>query len=194
MYSGNHSPCHPLDTLLGAVAGLAAREEVIFCFVGGGSEFGKVQRFAAERRLTNVVCLPYQPLDGLSASLSAADLHVVVMGDPFVGIVHPCKVYNVLRLGIPVLYVGPPRSHVTDLIPPDSIGQWSFVARHGDVEAVIHQIRRAADAGPRCYAAAIELGNEFAQERLMKRIVRVIEGRAETPATGTTEAADRAYA
>ena len=28
-----------------------------------------------------------------------ADLHAVVMGDPFVGIIHPCKIYNVLALG-----------------------------------------------------------------------------------------------
>ena len=29
----------------------------------------------------------------------------VILGDPFVGIVHPCKVYNVLALGIPFLLV-----------------------------------------------------------------------------------------
>ena len=126
MYSGNHSPCHPLDTLLGAAVRLAGRQDIAFCFVGGGSEYGKVQRFASERGLTNVVCLPYQPLDRLSASLSAADMHVVVMGDPFVGIVHPCKVYNILRLGIPFLYIGPAESHVTDLIQQGSQGYWSF--------------------------------------------------------------------
>jgi glycosyltransferase involved in cell wall biosynthesis len=38
MYSGNHSPCHPLDTLLGAARKLADRDEIAFCFVGGGSE------------------------------------------------------------------------------------------------------------------------------------------------------------
>src|SRR2546422_128742 len=43
MYAGNHSPCHPLDTLLGAALRLKAREEIIFCFVGGGSEQTKVR-------------------------------------------------------------------------------------------------------------------------------------------------------
>ena len=105
MYSGNHSPCHPLDTLLGAASELAGQPGIAFCFVGGGSEFGKVKAFASKHRLTNLVCLPYQPLDKLSASLSAADLHVIIMGDPFVGIVHPCKIYNILGVGSPVLYI-----------------------------------------------------------------------------------------
>ncbi len=116
MYSGNHSPCHSLDTLLKAALRLAGNSEIVFCFVGGGSEFSKVKQFQLHHGLQNIVTLPYQALDQLSSSLSAADLHVVVMGDRFVGIVHPCKVYNILHLGIPFLYVGPTESHVVDLV------------------------------------------------------------------------------
>jgi colanic acid biosynthesis glycosyl transferase WcaI len=90
MYSGNHSPCHPLDTLLEAARDLSSRSDIAFCFVGGGSEQAKVKSFAATNNLSNVMCLPYQPLAELSASLSAADLHAVVMGNEFAGIVHPC--------------------------------------------------------------------------------------------------------
>src|SRR5207244_4284333 len=81
MYSGNHSPCHPLTTLLEAATRLRHRSDIAFCFVGGGSEFETVRRFAARHTLDNIVTVPYQPLDGLAASLSSADLHVVVMGD-----------------------------------------------------------------------------------------------------------------
>ncbi|PYI89084.1 MAG: glycosyltransferase WbuB, partial [Verrucomicrobia bacterium] len=107
MYSGNHSPCHPLDSLMDAARRMAGQPQIAFCFVGGGSEFAKIQRFAEQHGLSNVRCLPYRPLDQLAASLSAADLHVVVMGDRFVGIVHPCKIYNILTVGVPVLYIGP---------------------------------------------------------------------------------------
>jgi hypothetical protein len=48
--------------------------------------------------LSTIHCLPYQPLDQLAGSLSAADLHVVVMGNVFVGLVHPCKIYNILSV------------------------------------------------------------------------------------------------
>jgi len=98
MYSGNHSPCHPLDTLLTAASALKEEQDIAFCFVGGGSEFARVKEFGTRRQLANIVCLPYQARDQIAGSLSAADLHVVVMGDAFVGITHPCKIYNALRV------------------------------------------------------------------------------------------------
>src|SRR4029079_6796353 len=132
MYSGNHSPCHPLDTLLEAARALHDRPEIIFCFIGGVSEQIKVRELATH--LSNVKCLPYQPLNELSGSLSAADLHVVVMGAEFVGIVHPCKVYNILSVGAPVLYIGPKPSHVTDVAAQQDN---FFLTRHGDTESVV---------------------------------------------------------
>src|SRR5882762_6868798 len=51
MYAGNHSPCHPLGTLLEAAQKMAPREDVVFCFVGGGSEHRKIRSFAAEQHL-----------------------------------------------------------------------------------------------------------------------------------------------
>lgn len=89
MYSGNHSPVHPLDTLIEAALQLRGDPGFAFLFIGGGSEFNRVKQIVAERQLANVRCLPYRPLSELSASLSAADAHVFVMGDPFVGLIHP---------------------------------------------------------------------------------------------------------
>lgn len=176
MYSGNHSPCHPLNTLIEAARALSHHSGIAFCFAGGGSEFRKVQELAREGGLRNIVCLPYQPLERLSASLSAADLHAVVMGDAFVGIVHPCKIYNVLRLGIPMLYIGPPRSHIADLVPVAPAGSWAGLVQHGDVRGVVGQILRAAAVGPRRYEAEVRLAQEFSQERLVRRLIKVIEG------------------
>lgn len=145
MYSGNHSPCHPLDTLLDAAGSLRERTDISFCFVGGGSEQRKVRSFAEAHKLTNIKCLPYQPLESLSASLSAADLHVVVMGDPFVGVIHPCKVYNIMAVGSPMLYIGPKESHVTDLAP--YMNGRLLTARHKDSESVIRHILTASRSG-----------------------------------------------
>lgn len=175
MYSGNHSPCHPLDTLLDAARALAHRPDIAFCFVGGGSEYGKVQRLAREARLGNLVTLPYQPLDQLSASLSAADLHVVVMGDPYVGIVHPCKVYNILRLGIPLLYIGPRESHIVDLLRFGSSDSWAHVFQHGEVQAVARCIEDCAQLGFRRFTEPMRLAVRFSQATLVRQLVELIE-------------------
>ena len=167
MYSGNHSPCHPLDTLLESALRLASRSEIVFCFIGGGSEQTKVQEFAVHHELKNVKCLPYQPLNDLSSSLSAADLHVVVMGEEFVGIVHPCKVYNIMSVGAPVLYIGPEPSHVTDIAAQQ--GRF-FLKHHGDVEGVTAGIFEAMQLRERqC------VGTAFSKEMLLPRFLGLIE-------------------
>lgn len=140
MYSGNHSPCHPLETFLKAALQLRDHSRIAFCFVGGGSEFPHVIQFARTHGLANIRWIPYQPFATLSASLSAADLHAVAMGDSFVGIVHPSKVYNIRRLGIPFLYVGPSASPVADFTPAGSF-------RHGDVDGVADFIAAASEKG-----------------------------------------------
>src|SRR5579864_8755623 len=171
MYSGNHSPCHPLETLVQAAERLAKNTDVAFCFVGGGSEFVKVKERARERGLRNVVCIPYQPMEKLSGSLSAADLHVVVMGDPYVGIVHPCKIYNVLAVKKPFLYIGPDQSHVTDIIGQSA----AYVSSHGDVEGVIANILRAKKNRAVDSQSGFHLEKTFSKERLLPQIIDAIE-------------------
>jgi glycosyltransferase involved in cell wall biosynthesis len=176
MYSGNQSPCHPLDTLLEAAFHLEDRKEIVFCFVGGGSEQAKIRDFSARYNLQNVLCLLYQPLNELSNSLSAADLHVVVMGERFVGIVHPCKVYNILTVGCPFLYIGPEESHIADIARNGRNSNIVYMVRHGDVLSAVKSISFAA-------ARWSEGRNEptsdrsltFSKQSLLPRMIEVIE-------------------
>jgi len=172
MYSGNHSPCHPLTTVLQAAQRLADRPDIVFCFVGGGSEFPTVANFAAAHNLGNIRCHPYQPLAELSASLSAADLHVVVMGDPLVGIVHTCKIYNIMCVGSPVLYIGPSQSHVMDIAAGNGIPL--YAAEHGDVDLVVSRIL-AGVHGAVPDSRMLERGRHFRQEELVPRFARLVE-------------------
>jgi glycosyltransferase involved in cell wall biosynthesis len=171
MYSGNHSPCHPLETLMEAAERLVGNEDIVFCFVGGGSEFGKVKERARNRGLHNVLCLPYQPIEKLSGSLSAADLHAVVMGDQYVGIVHPCKIYNVLAVRKPFLYIGPNESHVTDIIEHSD----GYVSSHGDVDGVVANILRAMQNTALGLPRGSEVQKLFSKDRLVAQMISAIE-------------------
>ncbi len=175
MYSGNHSPCHPLDTLLKAAEHFAGDASIAFCFVGGGSEFKKVKAWAGQGNKMNVVCLPYQPLDQLAGSLSAADLHVVVMGDPFVGLVHPCKIYNILSIGAPVLYIGPQPSHVSEIVATTSGAPPFFHAGHGEVDRLVKEIRRARAVGARSTRGGVRPSFSFAQAAVLPRLIAELE-------------------
>ena len=194
MYSGNHSPVHPLDTLLAAAERLQNDPGIVFCFVGGGSEWRKIEeKQKAESRkqraevgdpstinspLSTIQCLPYQPLDQLAGSLSAADVHVVVMGDAMVGLVHPCKIYNILSVGAPILYIGPEPSHVTEILARAGGQQLWGAARHGEVERVVAHIQRIRQAGlERTGHEFDRLAAEFSKESCLPRLLAVLESK-----------------
>jgi glycosyltransferase involved in cell wall biosynthesis len=174
MYSGNHSPVHPLDTLMQAADQLREETDIVFCFIGGGSEFSRVKKWAEKN--PNTLCLPYQPLDRLSASLSAADAQVVVMGDAMLGLVHPSKIYNILTVGAPVIYIGPEPSHVTEILAGTKSGHpWAGV-RHGaagELVRQIHQLRLNCAGKDRQPPAEVEA--HFSQATLLPRLVALIE-------------------
>ena len=180
MYAGNHSPCHPLDTVLQAAQELRERDDIVFVFAGGGSEQHKVREFARVNDLTNVLCLPYQPIEKLSALLSAADLHVVVMGARFLGIVHPSKIYNILAIGSPFLYIGPAESHLGDIIERLSDSSGAFHARFGEVHSVTRLIvdraegfrTRRAGSGS---VTPSPLAQEFSKAVLLPRLLAHVE-------------------
>jgi putative colanic acid biosynthesis glycosyltransferase WcaI len=177
MYSGNHSPVHPLDTLLEAAIRLKADQRFCFVFVGGGSEFGRLRGAAQAQGLTNIKFLPYQPIESLASSLSAADLQAVVLGRAMVGTIHPSKLYNILAVGSPVLYVGPERSHVSDTME-QSHGSGSYIrVDFGDAASLTAWL--AADwanwnEGGRTMVTAG--ARNYSQELLLPQLVRIIEG------------------
>ena len=134
MYSGNHSPANPLDTLIAAAESLQDESGILFLFVGGG--VGKKAVEASTAR--NIQSFPYQPLSELRESLSAADVHVVSIGDAVVGMVHPCKVYGAMAVARPILLFGPAENHINDILSSERIG-WHV--SHGDVDQAVATLR-----------------------------------------------------
>jgi len=111
--------------------------------------------------------------------LSAADLHVVVMGDKYVGIVHPCKIYNVLAANRTFLYIGPTESHVRDIIR-QAVGPGAYVSAHGDVDGVVANILHAMRCGTTVSPTTAELGKRFSKELLIPQMICAIEQSRDT--------------
>lgn len=137
MYSGNHTPANPLSTLLQAAERLKGHPRLQVLCVGGGQGKKEVEACIAAGN-SHVVSLPYQPLHQIKYSLSAADVHVVAMGDNMVGIVHPCKVYGAMAVARPMFLLGPVQCHISDLIHQHRLG-WHV--QHGDVDGAERAMR-----------------------------------------------------
>ncbi len=165
MYSGNHSPAHPLDTLLQAALQLREDDRLAFFFVGGGTGKRKIEAAIERGCPPNIRSLPYQPLATLRYSLAAADVHVVSVGDRTVGISHPCKIYGALAAGRPILLFAPRVCHATDIVGRHDVG-WHVA--HGDADEALETLRdiRRAPAG------RLEEMGRTAQELVRRRYSR----------------------
>ena len=137
MYSGNHSIAHPLDTLLDVANKMKADTRFQFVFIGEGVKKIQVQQFKQVHKINNILTLPHQPRDFIHVSLRAADLQVVVLGNNIVGLTHPSKIYTAMNLAIPILYIGPQPSHVTEMLPPE---KGNIIANHGEADLIVEKL------------------------------------------------------
>lgn len=176
MYSGNHSPANPIRTLLDAAERLQDDPRLVVMCIGGGGGKKEVEERVA-KGVKNIRSLPYQPFDRIRFSLSAADVHVVSIGDEVVGIVHPCKVYGAMAVSRPILLLGPSPSHVSDLIQKYRVG-WQV--RHGDVDGAVGVLREMM-AAPRAELeemgrrAVAAIAGSLSKRELMRRFCDVLQ-------------------
>ena len=154
-------------------------EGLRFVFIGGGVGKQRIDDWIAERRLTNASTLPYQPLDRIRFSLSAADVHLVAMGDAMSGIVHPCKVYGVLKVHRPVLAVAPAQSHVAEIAGAGA--GWRVAVDEPDAaEALFRRLvtpEGRAELAEKTAAAARE-ADRFTRERMCGAFCDAVEAAA----------------
>jgi len=177
MYSGNMSIASPLTTFLGAAVRLKDDPRIVFMFIGGGLGRKVVEQAIQRDSLTNVRLLPYQPMEQLKYSLSAADVHLVSLGDAMVGVIHPCKVYGAMAVARPVLVLGPSSSHLAELVETQRIG-WRV--GHGETAEAEALVRRLTSLPPTELEAMGErarrsLAERFSQAALRGRVADVIE-------------------
>lgn len=116
MYSGNHGIALPLETFLKAAVRFKHDPRVAFLFIGDGVRKKEVEATIREHGMANMLSLPYQPLSQLRFSLSAADAHLVSVGNESVGTIHPCKIYGAMAVARPIILLAPDPCHVSDLV------------------------------------------------------------------------------
>jgi len=193
MYSGNHGLALPLDTILRAAVGCKDDPRAMFVFIGDGARKHEVDDCIREHGLTNMLSLPYQPMERLRYSLSAADVHLISVGDGMVGVIHPCKVYGSMAAGRPVLLFGPDPCHVSDIMHEGGIG-WHV--SHGDMDGAIEAYRAAMDLPAEELAAMGARARKMvdttlSKDRLCGRFCDVVAGDARASGGGYSRSSGR---
>ncbi len=148
MYSGNMGLSQRLDQVLDVAEQLKDCPEIVFALVGDGADRRQLERLAAEKRLTNVRFLDYQPRTRLAESLSAADLHLVILRPEITQLLMPSKLYGVLASGTPALVLADPTSELARIVSENNLG--SVI----DPRGVTKEVTAACAAAIGRYASA----------------------------------------
>jgi len=167
MYSGNQTFINPLESFLKIAKKLDSDNKFKSIIIGNGNLHQKIIEFKNKFNLKNLLILDYLPIKDIKFSLNSANLHVVTLGNKMKGIIHPCKIYNLIVLKKPILYFGPKKSHISDIIERFKIGL-SF--RHSEVEKAEKAIINLKNKKLRIK----KIQNPFKQKNLVKKMVHLI--------------------
>lgn len=143
-YSGNMGRAHELQTVLNAATALQQEQNMVFIFVGGGSQRVELAQLAEDRQLLNVLFKDYQPRQLLHLSLSAADAHLISLKPELEGFILPSKFYGIAAAGRPAVYIGSQNGDVGRQVLEADCG---FVVAPGDTQALVDTLLRLRDDG-----------------------------------------------
>lgn len=102
MTSGNIGLYYDFENILKIMEEHRDNQDIIFAFVGDGLVKPKLQAYADEHDLKNVVFIPFQKKDDLNYSLNAADIHIVTNAKGIKGVSVPSKIYGILAVNKPI--------------------------------------------------------------------------------------------
>jgi colanic acid biosynthesis glycosyl transferase WcaI len=141
-YSGNFGEAHDFRTILGAAKRLGKDGRIRFEFIGGGKRREFVERKIREGKLRQCRVRDYVPQAELNKSLNQADVGLVTLANGYEGLIVPSKVYGIMAVGRPVLYVGPLQGELPDLIRQHSLG---WIVEPGDEDGLVKAILEAVE-------------------------------------------------
>ncbi len=137
LYSGNMGLYYDFDTVLNA-AKLLEGEPFKLVLVGGGGKRSEIEEYVKEHNMTNVVMLPYQPIEKLNESLNSCDASLVTIAKGIEGISFPSKLYTSLAVGKAIVALSEDWSELRTIVEQSDCGIWSEL---GDSQGLADKLK-----------------------------------------------------
>ena len=167
LYSGNWGVAHDASTFIEAYSRyvVQSRQPLRFWLNATGAKAAHVERELRSRSVpihrSNLV-----PLEALPRLLIAADVHLVTLGDPFVGYVLPSKIHACIESGKRILFVGSRTSDVHRLASGALPSGGYYRVDVGDVDGLVsalHSIEHAVASERK--SGAVRIGGYVSVDR-----------------------------
>lgn len=137
-YAGNIGYTHNVEVIMELAKKLGDNPEFVFLIIGEGGKKQELIKYVEEEGLSNCFFFPYQPIEQMNESLSAADISIVTLADDAASVSVPSKTYNLLAVGSPLLCIAPIESELSSLVNKYNCGK-CFTS--GEVDAMVDFIK-----------------------------------------------------
>lgn len=103
-FFGTYIPLQGVEYIIKAAKILESHSDIVFTLIGGGQEKKKIENFAEELRLKNVIFRGMFSLENLRQEMTNSDICLGIFGTSLkTHLVIPNKVYEAVALGKPVI-------------------------------------------------------------------------------------------
>jgi colanic acid biosynthesis glycosyl transferase WcaI len=108
-------------------------------FIGGGNQLASLRAEVERRELEAIVMFrPYQPIELLSHSLAAADVHLVCLQPALEGLIVPSKFYGITASARPCIFIGDKTGEIAQLLARSASG---YTVSTGDSKSLAEHLR-----------------------------------------------------
>jgi hypothetical protein len=122
-YSGNIGYSHRVEIIVELARKLVKEKNIFFIIIGRGERLEYINNLINTYGLINCQTLFFQSDPNIKYSLSAADLSIVTLDDRAPSMSVPSKVYNLLKVGSPIMGIGSSDSELARLLADNHIGK-----------------------------------------------------------------------
>lgn len=139
LFGGVLGPSQGLDIILEAAAKLKDNKEIVFLFVGDGSDKGRLMRLAEKQNLKNVVFEPFVSADEYPELVKNCDVGIICLSSQNKTPAVPAKILGYMAAAIPVVAFLQKESDGLTIVSDSKCG---FAVISDDKAAVFNAIKK----------------------------------------------------
>lgn len=123
-FAGNIGRVQGLENFL-KIFNMSNNKKLVLIIIGDGANKKKLEDYVIQNKIINVHFFSSKPRAQQSYFLNCCDIGLVTLCDGMLGLGVPSKVYNIMSMSKPILYIGDSNSEIDNYIKSNEIG-WSF--------------------------------------------------------------------
>ena len=175
-FGRNFGRLHDVETILKAVEHYKNDERFHFLFIGDGAKKGLISNAIQSLGLRNTSLLEPLPHSEKNAALNCFDVGIIALMEGMAGVSVPCRAYNLMAAGKPILGILEKESEIARMITENEIGWQTMPCDAKSLIDLIELIYSRRNEIPAMSSRARKLAEtEFTLEKAVEKYIKALE-------------------